>query len=181
MANLRNARKRLTAVAIALVVLDVAAAGFLLSPLGRSRSLRETEYEQARVQLKAKMRDTVPLRGMDKKLDLARQQIADFYRDRLPGQYSSISTELGKVANETGVRISQVAYDSKAAEIPNLQQVSINANLDGDYLQVVKFINALERDKMFFIVDSLTLAQEQGGRVRLQLKLETYLRSEAAA
>ena len=180
MANLRNARKRLTAVAAVLVALDVAALGFFLSPLGRSRSVRETEYAEARKEFQIKMRDAVPLRGMDKKLELARQQIAAFYRDRFPAQYSAVSSELGKVANENGVRISQISYDPKPAEIPKLQQVGIHANLDGDYLQVVKFINALERDKMFFMVDSLTLAQEQGGMVRLEVRLETYLRSEGA-
>jgi len=180
MANLRRTRQRLTTLAIALAVLDVVAAGFLLSPLGRSRSAREAEYAEARHELQIKMRDAVPLRGMDKKLDLARQQIAAFYRERFPAQYSAVSSELGKVASETGVRVSKIAYDPKPAEVPNLQQVVINANLDGDYLQVVKFINALERDRMFFMVDSLTLAQEQGGMVRLEVKLETYLRSEKA-
>jgi len=178
MANLRRARKRLTAAAIVLAALDVAAVGFLLSPLGRSRSEREMEYAEARRDLQNKMRDAVPLRGMDKKLDVARQEIADFYHERFPAQYSAVSSELGKVASETGVRVSQISYDPKPADVPSLQQVVINANLDGDYLQVVKFINALERDKMFFMVDSLTLAQEQGGIVRLQVKLETYLRSE---
>jgi len=178
MANLRRARQRFTTVAIVLAALDVVAVGFLLSPFGRSRSVRELEYADARRELQMKIRDAVPLRGMDKKLDVARQEIADFYRERFPSQYSAVSSELGKVASETGVRVSQISYDPKPADVPNLQQVSINANLDGDYLQVVKFINALERDRMFFIVDSLTLAQEQGGMVRLQLKLETYLRSE---
>jgi len=180
MANLRSARKRFTTVVIILAVLDVAAIGFLLSPLGRSRSVREAEWADARRELQLKKADAVPLRGMDKKLDLARQEIADFYKDRFPAQYSAVSSELGKVAAETGVRVSQISYDPKPAEVPNLQQVVINANLDGDYLQVVKFINALERDKMFFMVDSLTLAQEQGGMVRLQVKLETYLRTERA-
>jgi Tfp pilus assembly protein PilO len=178
MANLRSARKRLATAAIILGVLDLAAVVFLVSPLGRSRTVRQQEFEQARVELQGKMRDAVPLRGMDKKLDVARQQIAAFYKDRFPSQYSAVSSELGKVAGQSGVRISQIAYDPKAADVPNLQQVAINANLDGDYLQVVKFINALERDPMFFMVDSLTLAQEQGGTVRLQVRLETYLRSE---
>lgn len=178
MANLRQARKRLTAAAIVLAVLDVAAVGFLLSPLGHSRSARELEYAELRRELQTKIRDAVPLRGMDKKLDVARQEIADFYRERFPAQYSAISSELGKLASQTGVRVSQISYDPKPAEVPSLQEVAINANLDGDYLQVVKFINSLERDKMFFMVDSLTLAQEQGGIVKLQVKLETYLRSE---
>jgi Tfp pilus assembly protein PilO len=180
MANLGKARKRFTTVAIIFAVLDVAAVGVLLSPLGRSRSAREAEWAEARRELQAKKADAVPLRGMDKKLDLARQEIAAFYKDRFPYQYSAVSSELGKVSSQTGVRVSQISYDPKPAEVPNLQQVTINANLDGDYLQVVKFINALERDRMFFMVTSLTLAQEQGGMVRLQIKLDTYLRTEKA-
>jgi type IV pilus assembly protein PilO len=42
----------------------------------------------------------------------------------------------------------------------------------------VKFINALERDKIFFVIGGVTLGEQQGN-VRLQLKLETYLRSGA--
>jgi hypothetical protein len=44
----------------------------------------------------------------------------------------------------------------------------------------VKFINGLERDKMFFLIDGINLAEQQGN-VRLQLKLETYLRGGTAA
>ena len=39
---------------------------------------------------------------------------------------------------------------------------------------------ALERDKMFFLIDGVNLAEQQGV-VRLQLKLETYLRGGAVA
>ena len=34
--------------------------------------------------------------------------------------------------------------------------------LSGDYLQEVKFINALERDKMFFLIDGIALARAAG-------------------
>jgi hypothetical protein len=43
----------------------------------------------------------------------------------------------------------------------------------------VKFINALERSKLFFLIDGVTLVEQQGN-VRLQLKVETYLRNGAA-
>jgi hypothetical protein len=42
-----------------------------------------------------------------------------------------------------------------------------------DYLQL-RFINSLERDPLFFIIDSVDLGGEQSGVVKLQLKLETY-------
>ena len=52
--------------------------------------------------------------------------------------------------------------------------MEIQADFSGDYLQLVRFINALERDSLFFIIDSVELGGEQAGVVKLQLKLETY-------
>jgi type IV pilus assembly protein PilO len=55
-----------------------------------------------------------------------------------------------------------------------LRPVEIEADFSGGYLQLVRFINALERDPLFFIIDSVQLGGEQAGVVKLQLKLETY-------
>ncbi len=73
--------------------------------------------------------------------------------------------------------MSGVKYSHKDAAIDDLQRVEVEAELSGDYLQLARFINALERNRLFFIVDDLQLGGEQGGIVRLQIKLETYLRS----
>ena len=49
----------------------------------------------------------------------------------------------------------------------------------GNYVSLAKFINALERDEMFFIIDSIALAGEQKGPIKLQMKFETYLKAGA--
>jgi type IV pilus assembly protein PilO len=61
--------------------------------------------------------------------------------------------------------------------VTNLQRVEIDVDVSGDYQQLVRFINSLERSKTFFIVDDLELAGEQSGTVKLRIKLETYLRT----
>ena len=53
----------------------------------------------------------------------------------------------------------------------------MDAELTGDYLQLVRYINSLERDQLFFIVNSVELGGQQAGMVKLQIKLETYLRT----
>jgi type IV pilus assembly protein PilO len=58
--------------------------------------------------------------------------------------------------------------------------MEIEADLAGDYLQLVRFVNALERDQLFFLVDSVGLGGQQSGVVKLQLRLETYLKTGAA-
>ena len=91
-----------------------------------------------------------------------------------------MSEELGKLASDNSVHFAAVKYDEKDAPIDGLRKVNIEISLSGDYLPEVKFINALERDKMFFLVDGVALGEQQGN-VRLQLKLETYMRGRAVS
>ncbi len=176
MSSVQKLRRSFITIAAILAVLDVAALVFLFTPLGRTQKAAQMQYEAARVRLRSKLEEVQPLRGMDGKLVVAKDEIADFYNNRVPSEGSAITAELGKLATENRVHITQGRYDTDDTEVPGLQQVRITATLDGDYVAVVKFINALERDKMFFIVDSVTLGQEQGGNVRLNLRLESYLK-----
>jgi len=177
MPNLAARRHLFRGTLAVMLVLDVAAIVYLVSPLGQSRAKRQEERDRIQQQILVRQREVAPLKNIDRKLVLAQKEISDFYAQRIPGQYAAIPEELGKVAQENKVRISQARYGMEEAEVPGLRRVSVEAGLDGDYLQVVKFINALERDKMFFIVNSVALTEQQGGVVRLQVKLETYLKS----
>ena len=179
MASIRETRKKLMPVVIALAVLDLACIGYLLSPAGRSRHARKREYTALQTQLVAKQQEVLPTRGMDQKLKQASQDIDGFYNARFPAEYSSVAQELGKVAADNGVRLTAVKYDEKDAPIEGLRKLNMELSLAGDYLQEVKFINALERDKMFFLIDGIALGEQQGN-VRLQLKLQTYLRGGPA-
>jgi hypothetical protein len=110
---------------------------------------------------------------------VARKQIDQFYKDRLPGEGSAISENIGKLASQAGVKIGSIRYEMKDPEALGCRRVQIEADMNGDYLQLVRFINSLERDQMFFLVDSVQLGGEQGGMVKLQMKMETYLRTGA--
>ncbi len=179
MPDLRDTRRKLKTAIAALVLVDVAAAAVLFSPLVGSERARREQLRQLWRELQVKTRQIEPLVGLDKKVMVARQQIDDFYQVRLPGKDSAISEDLGKVAAQSGVKIGQIKYKVKDAEPVALRPVQIEADFSGDYLQLVRFINSLERDPLFFIVNSVELGGEQGGVVKLQMKLETYLKTGA--
>jgi type IV pilus assembly protein PilO len=174
MLDIRDARKKLKAAIVALLLVDVAAAGVLFSPLVGSERSRREQLDQLWKELQQKTREAEPLRDIDKKIAAADLQIDDFYKTRLPGQNSTISEELGKVAKQSGVRIGQIRYPTKDTEVVGLRPVEIEADFSGDYLHLVRFINSLERDPLFFIINSVELGGEQGGEVKLQMKLQTY-------
>jgi type IV pilus assembly protein PilO len=174
MPDVRDARKKVKIAIAALLALDIISGLLLLSPLVGSERSRREQLDQLWRELQQKTRAAEPLRDFDKKIATARRQIDDFYKNRLPAQDSAIYEELGKVAGQSGVHIGQIRSKAKDTESVGLRPVEIEADFSGGYLQLIRFINALERDSLFFIVDSVQLGGEQGGTVRLQLKLETY-------
>jgi hypothetical protein len=190
MADVGSTRKKLTIAVAALLALDVVAAGVLFSPLVGSETARRDQLTQLWRQLQSETREVEPLRGLDKKIPVAKKQIEDFYKTRLTSQESEISMDLGKLAEESGARIGSVKYSEKSEGLQQservseidpeqigLKRVKVEAEFAGNYLQLAKLINGLERNKLFFLIDSVELGDAQSGVVKLQIKLETFLKT----
>ena len=47
--------------------------------------------------------------------------------------------------------------------------------VDGEYPDMVRFLNQLEQSKLFWIVESLTVSGKVGQKLRLNLQAATYL------
>jgi type IV pilus assembly protein PilO len=132
------------------------------------------------IQLKALDLQTAPLRGLDKKVFEARKQIAQFYSDRIPPNYSSISTRVGELEVSSGVRLSRMQY-TQGPPGSDLTEITLDAGISGEYPQIMRFVNGLERDKNFFVIRAMQLTGQQGGLVNLKLRVSTWLRPAAAA
>ena len=116
-------------------------------------------------ELQQKTRAAEPLRDFDKKIATAQEQIDDFYKNRLPAQDSAIYEELGKLAGQNEVKIEANPLQGKRHRSRGLcVRVEIEADFSGGYLQLVRFINALERDPLFFIIDSVATGRRTGRR-----------------
>ncbi|GGA66082.1 hypothetical protein GCM10011507_17120 [Edaphobacter acidisoli] len=135
--------------------------------------------EQQTVAMKTAEIAKKPLEGLDTKLADATTDANKFYKQRLPFATSEVAGELGALAKKDGVRLTRVGYTYApvmAGSSGALTEVRMDAGLTGDYRPLVTFINALERDKMFFLIDGVSLTGEQSGTVGLRLRMTTYLR-----
>ncbi|HYW41140.1 MAG TPA: hypothetical protein VE957_23755 [Terriglobales bacterium] len=179
MPDLGNSRRKLKIAIGAMLAADVVAMAVLFSPLVGSADSRQLQLHQLMLELRKKTRTVEPLRGMDKKIVLAKDQISGFYKDRFAAKDSDLTNELGKLAAENRVQIQQARYKEEDVETSGVIPVEIEGSFSGDYLNLVRFINTLERSKLFFSVDSVDLAGESTGPVRLQITLHSYLRSGA--
>jgi Tfp pilus assembly protein PilO len=179
MPDLRNSRRKLKIAIGAMLAVDVLAVAVLFSPLVGSADSRQLQLNLLRVELTKKNHEVEPLRGMDKKIMLAKDQISGFYQDRFAARDSDLANELGKLASQNGIRIQQAKYKEEEAESSGIIPVEIQGSFSGDYLQLVRFINTLERSEMFFEVDGVDLAGESTGQVKLEITMHSYLRSGA--
>ena len=177
MPDLRQTRKNIQMALAALALVDIVAVVVLFSPLVGSTESRRQEINQLWSELQTKTVQVQPLKNLDQKVSLADHEITDFYKKRFPSEDSQIATQFGKLAVANGVVIESARYRVQDGEIDRLHPVELEATLSGNYTALAKFINALERDEMFFLVDGIALAGEQKGPIKLQLRLETYLRT----
>jgi len=179
---------------------------YLLIQMGLAWKLANSQNAEAlaqqQIQLKSAEIAARPLEGLDVKLAAASDKSDQFYKQRLPVSYSEIASELGVLKNKTNVRLSRLNYSQPAATgtangkraadgpggtfVPStgkdqLTQVLMDASLTGDYRSLVQFINGLERDKVFFLINGITLTGQQTGQVSLRIRIVTFLRGAVSA
>jgi hypothetical protein len=86
MADLRETRRKLKIAMITMAGIDIVALIILLSPLVGSGESRKQEMQQLQTELRQKTRQVEPLRGLDKKVVLASQEIDTFYNNQRIGR-----------------------------------------------------------------------------------------------
>lgn len=95
--------------------------------------------------------------------------------------YSSVSAELDSIAAKTGLSIESSGFHQSEIKGRDLEQVEIDAVVDGSYSQVVHFLNGLQRAQNVYAVDALEAKGDSGpggqGRVRVSMHIKTYFRN----
>jgi len=146
----------------------------------QAKSQNEAARADQEVVMKAAEIAKKPLEGLDEKLVDATKDSDRFYQKRLPYAISGIAAEMGALAKKQGVKLTRTQYAYKPVMMGTageLTEIRMDASLSGDYRPLVLFINGLERDRMFFMIQGLTLTGQQSGTVGLRLVLTTYLRA----
>jgi hypothetical protein len=99
--------------------------------------------------------------------------------------YSMVSQEVGDIARDTHVVVRDLKFREKEISGRNVDEIEIEALLDGDYAGIVRFLNRLQRSKNTYVVDSLGLDSASGtgtanqappGTVKVSLHLRSYFR-----
>lgn len=168
------------ALLVVLCLLNLALAVRLVFAWQRAEAGDAARLHVREAQYRAMQLKTRPLRGLDKKIVRANADQTAFYDKRFPATYSEVFAELGALAVKNNVLLGRVQYAPGKLD-QGAYRIRMNASLSGDYAPIVRFINGLERDKIFFLIDGIALSGQQNGIVSLRMGLTTFLRANGNA
>jgi type IV pilus assembly protein PilO len=161
--------------AVALLLLCIYFGVRLLLVSGNTGTAGDEAIVNAQARVTAAELSAKPLRGVDTKLHESDAEAGQFFHDRLPYADSDVAAQLGALAKKNNVRLSRASYvHSLPAE--GVTEMRIDASVTGEYRSLAQFINGVERDRSFFMIENLALSGAQNGLVNLQLRIGTYIR-----
>jgi Tfp pilus assembly protein PilO len=167
-----------------LLVANLIAAWFAFNPLGGSLERLGSQAIALRQQIQARQRSVQNLKATLEKMQKARQAGDSFEKTYFLGRqsaYSTLVSELGRAAKSAGVHEREKSYTVEPIEgSGNLALLTINANYEGSYADLVQFVNQIDRGERLLIVDALQAQPVQGGNgLSIVLKLNAILREDS--
>jgi type IV pilus assembly protein PilO len=177
----RDPRMIARAVLGTLLLANIVAALLLFRPWGGSREELEERLAGLRTQVQQRQTVLTRLRSLASKVETARQAGDRFMGEYFVNQqtaYSTLLEELGKAAKEAGIQEREHTFSLEAVEgSDTLGMLTITANYQGSYADLVHFVNRLDRSRRFLILESLTATpQQNSGVLNVNMKLNTFVR-----
>ena len=165
----------------ALVLANLAAFFFLVQPVGGSASDLETQLANLQMQIKRQQLSLRTARDLVGKMEGARGEhdrfMATYFMDRRT-MSSTILSEIKNSAATAGLVPKEHSFAFEAIEgTDNLGMMTITANYEGAYADLVKFVNLIDRSQRFLIIDNIQAApQQQGGKLTSRFKINALVR-----
>ena len=178
---LRDPNMAARAAVAVLLVATLGAAFFAFQTPGGSVDSLEGDIAQARRDIAARQQALARLRAIAAKsavaLEAGDKFLNEYFLNRQTA-YSTLETDLAEAAKSAGVKPRERTYSYEPIEgSETLGMVTVTANYEGTYADLVEFVYALDRSKRLLIVDSLAAQPQQGlGVLNITIKLNAFFR-----
>ena len=168
-----------------LLLANLIAAYAVFYPVGGSAEELDAQISTMRSQLQQRQAAMARTRSLVSKIEQARtsgdQFLTEYFMDRRTAS-STILSELDRAAKEAGMRPKErsFAYDPIEGS-ETLSMMTVVANYEGTYGDLLQFVNRLDKSAKFLILDTLMASPQQGGNVlNVQVKFNSFVREAAA-
>jgi Tfp pilus assembly protein PilO len=165
----------------ALLLANLAAAWFVFQTPGGSLEQLESEMMAARKQIIARQQAIERLKQLVARSAEARDEgdrfLASYFLDRQIA-YSTLEVELAEAAKEAGIRARERTFNYEPIEgSSTLGMLTVNANFEGTYADLIEFVNQVDRSKRLLIIEALSAQPQQGGQtLSVTVKLNVFFR-----
>jgi Tfp pilus assembly protein PilO len=166
-----------------LLAANVAAAWFVFHPPGGSLEDLQTQIGVTRLQIVARQQSIERLhRTSDKteKAKLAGEQFLDQYFLPRRHAYSLLEIALDAAAKAANIHSKDRTFSYEPVEgSDSLGMLTITANFEGTYADLITFVNQIDRAQRLIILESLNAQPVQGTQVlAITMKLDVFFRFE---
>jgi Tfp pilus assembly protein PilO len=187
MTNLRRIvleHRRIVYILAAALVINAALYGLVVYPLAQRVQSGEQEAGDSTRDLNAARKTFEAARGTVTGKKEADAELAKFYQDVLPGDFSTarrlLYPHLDQLAREVNLSVGGSRFTSeKDDSLGDLRKVSMLMNLTGEYSDIRAFIHELETATEFLVLESVSVTStaDNDRRLNVQAQVATYYRT----
>jgi Tfp pilus assembly protein PilO len=166
-----------------LVAANLVAAGLVMFPPGGSAENLESQLQQLQSQATGKRATLALTRQHASSVEKGREEgdkfIATYFLPRRTA-YSTLIGEVEAAAAAAKLKPREHAYALDPIEgSDTLSMMTITANFDGEYRDVLNFVHIIDQSPRLMIIESLNTALQQGSRtLSVSLKINAFVREE---
>lgn len=178
-------RRTIRIVLGSLLALNVIAAGLLLFPPGGSADDLERELASLQSQVVQKRalleRTRLNVSAIEKAREEGNQFLDHYFLSRRVAD-STLLSALTAAADKAQIKQRDSAQATEFIEgSDSLSMMTITANFEGPYRNLVNFIGELDHSDQFLIIESMTAAPQQGSNIlTVSMKIDAFIRDDSA-
>src|SRR5688500_7037883 len=150
---------------------------FLFRAPGASEAERHAEIASLQAEERAARERVEKLRDLQQKAQAATENERDVVSANVLQSSSAslqILAELDRLAKENGLEAGGITYTpNQEANGLGWTNVTASVSVEGEYPNLVRFINDLEKSGLFWIIQSLDVSGQTGSELRLNLHAAT--------
>ena len=169
-----------------LIAANLVAGYFVIRPIGGSPADLRQQEQEMRTQIHQQQGILDRTKTLASKIEIGRGEgdkfMSKYFLPRRTA-YSTIMSDLNELASQSKVTAKESSNSIDEVEgSDTLQRMQVTANFEGTFENLIHFVNLLDKSALLMIIESLNATPQQDGkRLNVMLKLDTFIREDGSA
>jgi len=169
-----------------LIAANLVAGYFVMRPIGGSPADLRQQEQEMRTQIHQQQGILDRTKTLAGKIEIGRGEgdkfMSKYFLPRRTA-YSTIMSDVNDLASQSKVTATESSNSIDEVEgSDTLQRMQVTANFEATFDNLIHFVNLLDKSNRLMIIESLNATPQQDGkRLNVMLKLDTFIREDGSA